>query len=84
MLHAPAVRLSPLATLVVTTLVGVVALLPLTACTASVTTEPGGGSTATSTSYEDLVALFQEWREFEKPARPWRLSTASWPTTRPG
>jgi hypothetical protein len=67
MLHAPTVRLSSLATLVVTTLVGVVALLPLTACTASVTTEPGGGSTATSTSYEDLVALFQEWREFEKP-----------------
>ena len=44
MLHASAVRLSPLATLVVATLVGAVALLPLAACTASVTTESGGGS----------------------------------------
>ena len=29
--------------------------------------EEAAGTTATSTSYDDLVALFEEWREFEKP-----------------
>ena len=29
--------------------------------------EEAAGTTATSISYDDLVALFEEWREFEKP-----------------
>jgi hypothetical protein len=47
-------------------LVIAVALLPLVACSASVTTEDTSAAT-TSTSYDDLVTLFEEWREFEKP-----------------
>ena len=68
MLRNPASR-SSAPTLLAAALVAALATLPLAACTASVTTETeGGGSTAaTSTSYEDLVALFEEWREFEKP-----------------
>ena len=29
--------------------------------------EEAAGTAATSTSYDDLVALFEEWREFERP-----------------
>jgi len=62
MLHTLAFRTSSIAALVVA-----VAILPLAACTASVTTEDGGGTAPTSTNYDDLVTLFKEWRDFEKP-----------------
>jgi hypothetical protein len=63
MIRIPAFRPSVAAALVIT-----VVLLPSLACTATVTTESdSSGATAASTSYEDLVALFAEWREFEKP-----------------
>jgi hypothetical protein len=65
MLRTLAVR--PVIAATVSALALSLAILPLAACTASVTTEGDSGAAAASTNYDDLVTLFEEWREFEKP-----------------
>ncbi len=50
-----------------TALVLAVALLPLAVCAPGGTPGDSATSGPTSTSYEDLVALFKDWRDFEKP-----------------
>jgi len=48
-------------------LVAAVALLSIAACAPGGTSGGSAGTAPTSTSYEDLVTLFKDWRDFEKP-----------------
>jgi len=62
MLRSFALRPIPAAALILA-----VALLPLTTCAPRPDSGDASGPVPASTSYEDLVTLFGEWRDFEKP-----------------